>query len=298
MIRKKEIVFSVIIPTYNHAEQLAACLQSMADLDYCREHFEVIVVDDGGYVSPEAVVSSFGKHLDITLLTQANAGPAAARNTGAARAKGDYLAFTDDDCCPAPGWLSNLASCFANAPDCAISGRTINGLSGNLFSTASQTIIDFVYAHYNIDSSKTRFFASNNLAMPRDRFHAIGGFDPILRTSEDRDFCDRWRHQGYRMMYVPEAVVYHRHMLSFRTFWQQHFHYGRGAFLFRRKLARREKKPMELESTSFYWSMVWYPFSQHGKWRALSLCVLLLISQMASGAGFMSEWIRQTRRVQ
>ncbi len=296
MMKGKETFFSVIIPTYNHAEQLAACLQSIVDLDYRRDSFEVIVVDDGSDVSPDAVVASFGKQLDITLVTQPNAGPAAARNTGVARAKGQFLAFTDDDCCPTANWLSNLASSFLDAPDCAIGGRTINALPNNLFSTASQTIIDFVYARYNDDLRQPRFFASNNLALPADRFKAIGGFDRALRTSEDRELCERWLHQGYRMIFAPEVVIYHSHVLTFGTFWRQHLNYGRGAFCFRRKLAQRDKKPIRLDSKSFYLNMFRYPFSHARKWSALWLSVLLMISQLASAIGFMSEWINQARR--
>ena len=295
-MEQKEPFFSIIIPTYNNTEQLAICLQSVVDLDYPRDRFEVIVVDDGSDVPPEDVVHSFGKQLDITLLTQPNAGPAAARNTGVAQAKGECLAFTDDDCFPSVSWLSSLASCFLDAPDCAIGGRTINALSNNLFSTASQTIIDFVYAYYNDDPRHARFLASNNLALPAKAFKVTGGFDPMLRTSEDRELCERWLHQGYRMIFAPEAVIYHSHALTFRTFWRQHLNYGRGAFRFRRKLAQRDKTSIRLESKSFYLDLFRYPFSHHRKWSALKLSLLLLISQVASAVGFMNEWINQTRR--
>jgi hypothetical protein len=101
-----------------------------------------------------------------------------------------------------------------------------------------QLIVDFVYAYYNADPSQARFFASNNLAFPADRFRTFGSFDTTFRTSEDRDLCDRWLYHAYRMTYASEVVVSHAHQLPLRTFWRQHFNYGRGAFRFSRARGR------------------------------------------------------------
>src|SRR5262245_60503957 len=113
---QKQPVFSIVIPTYERPRQLAACLQTLARLDYERERFEVIVVDDGGKTPLVNVIAPFHDRLYLTLLTRPNAGPAVARNTGAAQAKGQFLAFTDDDCRPAPDWLKCLAVRLAKDP--------------------------------------------------------------------------------------------------------------------------------------------------------------------------------------
>jgi len=102
-------VFSVVIPTCNRPSRLRACLESRVRVEYPRAQFEVIVVDDGSSTSLKEIVSDYEPHLNITLLVQSNRGPAAARNAGARRAKGRFLAFTDDDCRPAPDWLGALS---------------------------------------------------------------------------------------------------------------------------------------------------------------------------------------------
>jgi cellulose synthase/poly-beta-1,6-N-acetylglucosamine synthase-like glycosyltransferase len=254
---------------------------------------EVIVVDDGSETPPEAVVASFCGQLDVALLRQAHAGPAAARNTGAARAKGEFLAFTDDDCAPAPDWLQILAARFARASDCAVGGRTLNALPDNLYSTASQLLVAYLYTYYNADPDQARFFTSNNLAMPTDRFHTMGGFDTTYtRTAaEDRELCDRWLHHGYRMTYAPEALVYHGHVLTFRTFWWQHFNYGRGAFHFHQARAQRACGRIRLEPLSFYLNLLLYPFSQAQGRRAPLLVALLGVSQVANAVGFLWEGV-------
>lgn len=292
-------LFSIIIPTYNRPRQLSTCLESLTRLNFRRDGFEVIVVDDGSAMSLEPVVASFHDRLEVALLKQPNAGPAAARNTGAAQARGKFLAFTDDDCAPAPDWLQALAARFVVIPDGMIGGRTLNALPDNPYSTASQLLIDYLYTYYNADHHEAQFFTSNNLAVPADRFRALGGFDITYTRSaaEDREFCDRWQHYGYRMVYAPEVVIYHAHALTLRTFWRQHFHYGGGAFRFHQARAQREAGRVRLEPLSFYLNLLRYPFSPAQSRRAWLIAALLALSQGAHAAGYLWERIRQTSRL-
>ncbi len=282
--------FSIIIPTYNRPEQLANCLSSLAALDYPRHRFEVIVVDDGSDRPPNEVIGSFGQQLQLTLLTQDNAGPAAARNTGVALARGQFLAFTDDDCAVTPNWLKALASRFATLLTQTIAGRTVNALPHNPFAAASQTIIDLVHAYYNADPSRAQFLASNNLALPADIFRNLGGFDETFRTSEDRDLCDRLLHHGHRLTYAPEVVVYHLHDLTGRSFWQQHFAYGRGAFRYHQSRARRGVGLFRPD-LRFYLHVLRQIVKQETEKPALLRVLLLGLWQLANTAGFMRETI-------
>lgn len=100
--------FSIVIPTYNRPERLAKCLGAIAKLDYPRDRFEVIVVDDGSDTPLDLIVRPFQEQLSLTLIRQPNGGPAKARNTGVANAKGQFLTFTDDDCTPDSNWLTAL----------------------------------------------------------------------------------------------------------------------------------------------------------------------------------------------
>jgi len=287
--------FSIIIPTHNRLKQLAICLESLSHLDYPRDRFEVIVVDDGSSIVPEDVVAHFRDRLNVILLIQAHTGPAGARNTGVKIANGDFLAFIDDDCAPATYWLRNLSVLFLLASDRAIGGRTINGLPNNLYSVTSQMIIDVAYTYYNPDPNQASFFASNNLSVTADLFRTIGGFDLTFRTSEDRDFCDRWRHQGFKMTYAPEVVLYHFHDLKFGTFWNQHFNYGRGAYRFHQARARRGTGRFRPD-LKFYSRLFFIPFILERGIRVLRVTILLIISQTANALGFLKEWLNQIKR--
>ncbi|MSS71915.1 MAG: glycosyltransferase [Candidatus Latescibacteria bacterium] len=153
-MRTGQPFFSIIVPTHARPRQLAVCLDALTGLVYPRDRFEVIVVDDGSRTPPEEVVAPFRDRLNLTLLTQPNAGPATARNTGAARARGEVLAFTDDDCVPAPDWLGRLAERFDLSPDPMIGGQTVNMFPDNLYSTASQLLITYLYTYYDTVHSR------------------------------------------------------------------------------------------------------------------------------------------------
>ena len=108
--------FSIIIPTYQRPAQLEQCLLAITRLDYPVTQFEVVVVDDGSREHPEKIVAPFAARLSVTLLKADHNGPAAARNIGAARAKGEFLVFTDDDCLPLTNWLQILCKVFFGGP--------------------------------------------------------------------------------------------------------------------------------------------------------------------------------------
>ena len=283
-------VFSIVIPTYDRPQQLAACLQALTRLNYPRDRFEVIVVDDGGGISLDDILAPFGEALCITLLRQPHAGPARARNVGAENAKGNFLAFTADDCEPAADWLETVAARFAARPDCALGGKIINSLSDNSYSTASHLLIMYLYAYYNALPEAAGFFTPNNLAIPTALFRATGGFDVsfVTATGEDRDFCDRWLHCGYRMVYAPEVTVTHTHPLNLRSFCRQHFNYGRGTFRYRKMQAQRANGRISLEPVQFYLNLLRFPLMMVEEKRN-RLAMLLGIAQVATAAGFLWE---------
>jgi GT2 family glycosyltransferase len=282
--------FSIIVPTWNRPNQLRACLEALAGLEYPATRFEIIVVDDGS--EPRVDPADFDRlNGRVTWLRQANAGPAAARNAGAGRAQGEYLAFTDDDCTPAPGWLKGLARAFEQTPRALVGGRTANALSDNIYAIASQAIVEAARAYYSTTRSELEFFASNNLALPVDLFRTMGGFDPSFRTSEDRDLCDRLMRGGHRLVYAPDAVIHHRHELILTRFWRQHFGYGRGAYRFHRARARRGAGPFRPE-LSFYRSVLRYPFTRVRDGRTASLAALFFLWQVANAAGFLWQACR------
>ena len=282
--------FTVVVPTYERPVELAACLAALAALDWPRERYEVVVVDDGGTRDLASALAGVADRLPVRLLVQRNRGPGAARNAGAALAGGRWLAFTDDDCRPRAGWLRGLAAALAGAPDVLAGGRTFNRLTDNAFAEASQFIADAAYANFNRDRSRARFLASNNMAVARAGFVASGGFDERFRVaSEDRDFCARWLHAGHRIVWTDGAEVDHGHALTLVGFLRQHYRYGRGAARYHRMRVARGSGTLWDELA---WRWPWLELllrpalaSAHPA-RALAL---LVCWQAANAAGFARE---------
>lgn len=292
--------FSIIIPTYNRPERLRECLNSLTRLSYPVDDFEVIVVDDGSPQRLENIVELFKAQLPVQLLRQQNAGPASARNNGAQAARGAYLAFTDDDCRPAPDWLTQMAAQLEQTPEKLLGGKTVNQLKDNVFSATSQFIVDIVYEHFNGDPEDATFFASNNMVVPARVFRELGGFPVTFSRAggEDREFCDRWLWKGYKMRFVEQAVMYHFHHLSLLKFCKQHFSYGIGAYHFHH--IRRQRKSgtmareMKFHTNLKNWLLA--PFFRKEKY-PFQLFFLLILWQVANLGGFLwAAWFEKRAR--
>ena len=187
---------SVVIPARDAEATLGRALAALAAQTLARERFEVIVVDDGSADATARVAASADR-----LLRERGRGPGAARNVGAAVARGAVLAFTDADCFPEPDWLERGLAALEDADlvqgavrperDPGPYDRTVwvTG-AGGLFETA-------------------------NVLVRRDVFRALGGFPRGLtpgggkELGEDVLFGWTARRSGVRIAFAPDAVVRH-----------------------------------------------------------------------------------------
>jgi GT2 family glycosyltransferase len=281
--------FTVIVPTYRRPDKLAACMAGLANQDLQKSDYEIVVVDDDGKTNAARRILDNTHGVTCRLATQNHLGPAAARNVGASIAEGRYLAFTDDDCRPAPNWLNVLKTHIArNEAPVLIGGKVINSLKDDPFASAGQALVDFLYGYFNRDPQDALMLTSNNFCLPADAFHAVGGFDTAFLGAggEDRELCMRWSHSGHRLVYAEDAIVYHSHDMTLYKFIRQHLAYGRGAAVLRRRAVDGGFGPIPLEPASFYWNLLCYPRTVEALSRPWTTSVLFAISQAANGAGY------------
>jgi len=209
---------SVIIPVHNGRQTLPACLQALQ----CQTHLpdEIIVVNDGSTDDTVAVASQFG----VTVLSQARAGPAAARNYGARVAQGDILLFTDADCAPFYDWVERMLAPFADP--------TVAGVKGEYRTRQPELVARFVQQEYQdrydrmAGQPQIDFLDTYAAGFRRQPFLAAGGFDIKYLISEDVEFSFRLAEQGFRMMHVPGAKVYHHHNRTLREYIIRKFRIG------------------------------------------------------------------------
>lgn len=280
---------SIVIPTRNRHRSIQQCVSACLALEYPVDRYEILVIDDGS--EPRLPRSDDPR---VRVIRQPGAGPAAARNRGIHAASGVWIAFTDDDCRPSPGWLARLADVLSDAPNSLIGGHTMNALTGNPYAAASQFLVDYLYEYLD-RRPRQRFFTSNNMAGSRERLLDIGGFDEgfPFAGAEDRDLCDRWTNSGGSLLYVRAAVIDHYHDMSLTGFLRQQFRYGSGAVVLSARRAARGFK-LRPEPPTFYFGLLAAPFRSCSAGAALRLSTLLLLAQVANSAGFVVEsWRRK-----
>lgn len=274
---------TIVIPSYNRPEKLRDCLSALARLD--AGPYDTVVVDDGGDIPLGPICAEFAPWARVVF--QTNAGPAAARNTGAAASDAEFLCFTDDDCKPKSDWVVRMLAAHAKTPNRLVGGLTENAVRKNVYSQTSQSLCSYLYDYYAASGSEMSFFTSNNMCCYRADFLKIGGFDETfsIAASEDRDFGLRWKDNGGHLTYEPSAIINHAHDLDFRSFWKQHENYGLGARRLHLTMDNRGDNRPKIEPIKFYTGMLTYPLRRTG-YRRFMQSLLLGISQVAMVAGY------------
>jgi len=280
---------SIVIPTRDRPDALDACLAALAEQSLSPERFEVVVVDDGGAAELGEVVDRHRDSLRLSLTRRAHAGPAAARNAGAQAARGEVLAFTDDDCLPAPDWLTAIATAVERSPESIVGGRTENALVSNRSSEASQAVIAYMYADGLHRTGELPFVTSNNLALAHELFDTLGGFDASFpeAAAEDRDLSARCTASGGSLVYEPAALVRHAHPLDPRSLLRQYVAYGRGARLLSRS-RRGGHSAVGTRSPAFYAGMLIEPYRRHSPGQAVVVASLIALTQIGTAIGYAS----------
>jgi glycosyltransferase involved in cell wall biosynthesis len=191
---------SVVIPTHNRSALLALALQALTRQTLPAEQFEVIVISDGATDDTEAVVARYGRRLaNLSLLRQAQRGPAAARNAGISAARAPLVSFTDDDCLPDREWLRMIVECFRAHPRAlGVEGKT---------TTDPARVTPLSHQVVNLRGGRSR--PTCNVSYRREALLAVGGFDEDFAfNGEDEDMSLAVAALG-DILFDPSAIVSH-----------------------------------------------------------------------------------------
>lgn len=214
---------SIVVCSYKGARLLEPCLASFQKLDY--PDFEVVVVNDGGDAEVAAVAEKFTA---VRLINQEpHAGLSAARNRGARESTGEVIVYTDDDCEADPDWLTWLAYAFSKDDLAAAGGPNIPPPPDTRVK-AMVAAAPGGPAHVLLNDVEAEHLPGCNLAVRRDAFDAIGGFDEQFWTAgDDVDFCWRLIEAGHRIGFHPAAMVWHHRRFTIKAYLKQQLGYGR-----------------------------------------------------------------------
>jgi glycosyltransferase involved in cell wall biosynthesis len=224
---------SVVIPTFNRAAALKNALDSLIKQDY--SSYEVIVIDDSSTDSTARLLKSYEKPVRV-LRTKRNKGAAAARNLGLKHAKGEYIAFMDDDCAAHQSWLSDMVKGIAEYRK----QHKVAGIAGTVhFPRDASVLMKAIYTMPQMDEGTARVLSAghetstNNLSCTnsiwkRSVLAELEGFDESLRRGQDSDLSYRALKRGYRFRLLPNAAVTHHYRSSLLGFLRQQYLGGIG----------------------------------------------------------------------
>jgi glycosyltransferase involved in cell wall biosynthesis len=211
----------VVVPVYNGADTIGACLDSLLGLSYPRDRLELLVVDNRSRDGTANVLRRYGDR--IARLEESTRGPAAARNAGLRAARGDVVAFTDADCTVDPDWLGSIVAPLEDA-GVGIAGGTIRASppAGNV-----ERFGEVIHDHRQaIEVFEPPYAITMNWASRRSVLQELGGFDERFRRGEDVDLSYRMVQAGYTLAFAPDAVVYHHNEENLAGLFREGFAHG------------------------------------------------------------------------
>jgi O-antigen biosynthesis protein len=224
---------SVALCSYNGARVIRRCLEGLARQDY--PDYEVIVIDDGSTDETARIADEF----DVALFSTPNQGLSAARNEALARARGEIIAYIDDDAWPDPDWLRYLAWVYLTTGHAGVGGPNLpppdDGPTAALVALAPGGPL-----HVLRSDSEAEHIPGCNSSFRTADLRAIGGYDVRFRTAgDDVDVCWRLHERGETIGFSAGAMVWHHRRPTIRGYLRQQRGYGYAEALLERKWPSR-----------------------------------------------------------
>ncbi|HEY9479453.1 MAG TPA: glycosyltransferase family A protein [Gemmatimonadaceae bacterium] len=210
------LAVSIIACTRNRCGALAKLLESLTRLSVPHGlSWQLVLVDNGSTDGTGELLDTFSDRLPIERVFEPEKGLSRARNAGLRAARGEILAFTDDDCIPAPDWVRVIHAEFARNPALA-------GLGGRveLHDPRDYPITIRTSRHREVLTTAHQLpglMVGCNMALRRSAVDVVGEFDTTLGagtpvgSAEDTDYLYRALLHGLRVEYIPEVLVAHNH---------------------------------------------------------------------------------------
>jgi glycosyltransferase involved in cell wall biosynthesis len=253
-------LISVVVCTRNRAASLRAALDHLSRVQSPGGGWELIVVDNGSTDETGTILSEFGDAWggDLSVVCEPRPGLGRARKVGVAAARGEIVAFTDDDCYVAPDYLLRIRDAFVDPLLGFIGGRVWLFDPTDARVTIKERIEpDRIPPHTFLPAGHVH---GANMAIRRRVIHEVGDFDPMLGAGtpfpcEDVDLLARVLSAGWTGAYCPEVAVWHHHgrkpgpaIMRLNAAYD----YGIGAY-FAKFILRRDTRKLYLKAA--YWSL-------------------------------------------
>jgi GT2 family glycosyltransferase len=213
---------AAVVSSYRRPEFLADLVDALSAQSLPTQDYEIVIVDNGSGDTTwdvlRQLVSATPARLAVTTLAE-NRGPGGGRNHGASFVRAPYLAITDDDCLPSPGWLAAMLVALESGHDV---------VQGQVQADPATADRAGPWDHTKWIGRPTPFFETCNVAYRASSFAKVGGFDEhdaltaqIGGRAFGEDALLAWRVQeaGGQAQFCPESLVYHRNISASYRDW-------------------------------------------------------------------------------
>jgi len=214
---------SVIIPTRNGEGRIEHCLQSLAEQDYPKNRFEVIVADGLSTDRTGAIAREYGAKV---VVNHGRISPAG-RNLAVNEARGVFLGVLDDDCIVPPDWISVGSGYLSDRSISGVGGPTPLPESSNDFSLAVSQVFELAsLSGYSCQSANRTCYEADdipggNAMYILEDLKAAGPFNEELWSGQDSEMHIRMRGKGMRLVYAPDFFAWHHKKDSPKRFYYQ-----------------------------------------------------------------------------
>ena len=265
---------TLVIGSRNRPRLLQECVQSILRGDEVPA--ELVIVDQSDRCGPS--LEATDARCRVRHVFGRSVGVACAKNEGLAAASHDLIAFTDDDMIAPASWYGTLIRALVAAgPRAVVTGRVLSTAPERVGGFAPAVVVRDTPAVYE-GRIGTDVLAGGNMAMSSSTAAMVGGFDERLGpgarfpAAEDNDFGYRLLEAGYRIVYAPDALLYHRAWRPGWDYWAVRWRYGRGKGGFYSKhlslqdryVLRRMLRDILSRLVRFPWFVVRHPFRAGG----------------------------------
>ena len=197
---------SVIVPVWNDAHGLAACLSGIRAQSYPAARIQLIAVDNGSVDGSVEVAKSFEEALT---LSEPIPGSYAARNAGLRQARGDYIAFIDSDCVPHETWIEEGVTAATKEPNLGVLAGRVELTHGGSSGSSLAVLYERMFSFNQELNAKMGTCAAANWLSPRSVLESFGGFDASLKSGGDSKLSRQISEAGHAVQYCDAMLVYH-----------------------------------------------------------------------------------------
>jgi len=229
----------VVIPTRNAGDTIENCLKSLRELDYSGDKVKVIISDGLSTDRTREIAESYG----ATVITNPGIRVVSGRNVGFEAAHGELIAFSDADCTMDRYWLKNSIKYFEDDKVAGIGGPNLVPQDESAFGKAVGLLFDYAFSFGGGAPTKvydkvieSRAHGSNAIYRA-DVLRRVMPIDEDMFEGEDVVMNQKIKQLSYKLLYVPDVIVYHHRRTTPKKWWSQMYRYGLGKILMKRKIS-------------------------------------------------------------